>query len=64
MLFGKGHGAKVSDCFFAAMCQPVHMIIDRQVPSDMNEEVLQQEWMRAFISTQDYLWRTAKLRVA
>jgi hypothetical protein len=64
LIFGKGHGVKVSDCFFASMCDVAHKIIDRQYPSDMSEDVLQQEWMRAYISTQDHLWRNKLVKVA
>lgn len=63
-LWGKGVGVKVSDCFIASVCHHAHQIIDRQVPSDMSEDVLQQEWLRAYISTQDHLWRTQKVKVA
>jgi hypothetical protein len=64
LLFGKGHGLKVSDCFFASVCPPAHDIIDRRIPSDMSEEVLQQEWLRAYISTQDHLWRQGLVKVS
>jgi hypothetical protein len=63
LLFGKGHGAKVSDCFFASMCDTAHKMIDRQIPSDMDEDVLRQEWLRSYISTQDHLWREGKVKV-
>lgn len=64
LLFGKGHGLKVSDWAFASMCGPAHDIIDRRIPSDMDEDMLMHEWLRAFISTQDYLWKNDKVRVA
>jgi hypothetical protein len=63
LAFGKGVGLKAHDWAFAAMCGPAHDIIDRRVPSDMDEAMLQQEWMRAFISTQDHLWANRLLRV-
>src|SRR5687767_15961061 len=56
LIFGKGHGKKVSDYFFASVCDTAHKIIDRQIPSEMDEAMLQQEWMRAYISTQNFLW--------
>lgn len=64
LIFGKGMGKKVSDWAFASMCSPAHDIIDRRVPSDMDEAMLQQEWMRAFVATHDYLWREKRIRVA
>lgn len=64
LLWGKGVGLKVGDWAWASLCRAAHDIIDRRTPSDMDEETLQQEWMRAFISTQDHLWRERKLRVA
>ena len=64
LIFNKGIGLKASDWAWASMCPRAHDIIDRRIPSDMTEEMLQQEWMRAFISTQDYLWTQKKVRVA
>lgn len=62
--FGKGVGHKAHDWAFASVCRIAHDVLDRRVPFGMDEDMLFHEWLRAFISTQDHLWKERKVRIA
>lgn len=52
-IFGRGHGHKSDDCFFAAMCHHSHMLLDTRA---FDRELKFYEWLRAYAETQRYLY--------
>ena len=58
-IFGRGHGHKSHDCFFAALCNTAHMMLDT-----FEREQKQAEWLRAYIKTQVYLYEHGYLVTA
>lgn len=62
--FGKGVGTKAHDWAFASMCGNAHRMIDGEINATMDRDTRFSEWLNAFISTQDWLWREKKVRVA
>lgn len=61
-MWGRGHGHKSNDCFFAAVCPPAHDQIDGRHPG-MDKETKQAEWVRAYIATQRWMWENELLKL-
>lgn len=59
-VFGRGSGHKSHDFAFAAMCNNAHMMLDKFY----NKELKEAEWLRAYVKTQEYLWRTGMIKVS
>jgi hypothetical protein len=62
--WNKGVHLKTSDWAFASMCGNAHREIDGKINPTMSKEQREHEWLHAFISTHDWLWREKKVRVA
>ena len=62
--WGRGIGHKAPDWAVAFLCGNAHREIDPKLAPSMDREQRQAEWLHAFISTQDYLWKEEKVRVA
>lgn len=58
-IFGRGHGHKSDDCFFASLCNSAHRMLDL-----MPREEKLFTWLRAYSKTQTYLWENKLIQVA
>ncbi len=58
-MFGRGHGHKSHDCFFASMCHESHMMLET-----MDRDEGYYAWLRAYVATQVYLWTNGLVKVA
>ena len=63
LIWGKGVGFKAPDHYFASMCHNAHDAIDNKLNKTLSADERPQEWLRAYISTQDWLWENGKLNV-
>ena len=63
-IFGRGHGHKSPDCFFASLCRNAHAMLTASVGSGMDRDQKFFAWLRAYAKTQEWLWKEKKLRVA
>lgn len=63
LLFGRGASFKSPDCFFAACCGEAHDFLDGR-RGGWDKETKHAEWLRAYIKTQEYLWKEGLIRVA
>ena len=63
LVWGKGVGHKSPDWAFAAVCGNAHRELDGKINPTMDREQRQAEWLRAFIATQDMLWKKGLLKV-
>lgn len=61
--WGRGHGHRSDDIFFAACCQAAHDFIDGRAGGWTKEEK-RSEWLRAYIETQRFIWTEGKVKVA
>jgi len=61
--WGRGHGHRAPDWAFAAGCGNAHQMLGKNIGGGMPQEERKAEWLRAFISTQNYLWKTGLLRI-
>lgn len=61
--FGRGASYKSHDWAFAAMCAEAHDYIDGR-KGGWDKETKHAEWLRAYIKTQDWLWKNEKVKVA
>lgn len=59
LIFGRGHGHKSHDFAFAAMCHTAHTMLDT-----FDRETKKGEWLRAYIKTQEWLWKNERIKVA
>ena len=62
-IFGRGASYKSHDWAFAAICSNGHDYIDGRRGGWAKEDK-QAAWLRAYIKTQDYLWKEGKVKVA
>ena len=62
-IFGRGIGHKSHDCFFAGVCPAAHDQLDGRA-NGLDRETKQALWLRAYISTQIWLWENGKVKVA
>ena len=62
--WGRGAGHKAPDCFFAAGCGNAHKMIDPELNPRLTREEREAAWERAYVKTQEYLWKNEMIAVA
>lgn len=58
LMFGRGVGHKTPDWAWISVCHAAHLMLDT-----FEREQKFNEWLRAFVSTQNYLWENGLICV-